>query len=252
MPKNEDVILITGGTRGIGRAIALRFAERGAGHIALVYCMNHDAARTTAKEIRTRGVDCSVYPTDVSKPKLFEEVFDQVGERLGRLDIFVSNAARAAFRPVLDLNLRNWQRNMDLNARAFLQGAQLAAEIMKKNDGGKIVGLSSLGSSHAIPGYAGLGAAKAAIECLTRYLAAELAPFGINVNTVSGGFIDTESMRLSPDYEALKAYVAERAPGGRVGEPDDLAGIVTFLCSPAARWIYGQTVVADGGQSLVL
>lgn len=252
MPSNNRIILITGGTRGIGRAIALRLAQEKPEHIVLSYCMNHTAARSTVAELQALGVGASAVPTDVSRGELMQELFKGVEERFGRLDVFVSNAARASFRPVLELTPRSWQRMMDLNATAFLQGAQLAAGIMRKIGGGKIIGLSSLGSTYALPLYAGLGAAKAAIESLTRYLAVELAPLGINVNTVSAGFVDTESMRLNPDYEALTAYVKKRTPAGRLAEPEDVAGVVAFLCSPDARWVYGQTLLADGGISLVL
>jgi enoyl-[acyl-carrier protein] reductase III len=246
------IVLITGGARGIGRAIALRLAVDRPEHIVVAYCMNHAAARRTVSEIESLGVGASALPTEVSRPELMREMFCGVKQRFGRLDVFVSNAARASFGPALELTLRSWQRIMDLNARAFLVGCQLAAEIMRHNGGGKIVGLSSLGAGFAIPGYAGLGTAKAAIESLTRYLGAELAPLGINVNTVSAGFVDTESMRLNPDYETLKDYVRARTPAARVAEPGDVAGVVAFLCSPDARWIYGQTLVADGGLSLVL
>lgn len=252
MSDGERIVLITGGTRGIGRAIALRLAEERPRHIVLSYCMNHRAARRTVDELDGRGVAASAVPIDVSRPELMEELFTDIGERFGRLDVFVSNAARASFVPALELSLRSWQRIMDLNARAFLQGCQLAAAIMRRNGGGKIVGLSSLGAGFAIPGYAGLGAAKSAIESLTRYLGAELAPLGINVNAVSAGFVDTESMRLNPEYEALKDYVRSRTPAARIAEPEDVAGVVAFLCSPDARWIHGQTVLADGGLSLVL
>jgi len=252
MTGDGRIILITGGSRGIGRAIALRLAREKPRHILIAYSMNHTAARRTVADIEALGVQASAMPTDVSRKELLQEVFDHVSQRFGRLDVFVSNAARAAFRPVTELNARNWQRNLELNAHAFLFGCQMAASLMRESGGGRIVGLSSLGSSHAIPGYAGLGAAKAAIESLTRYLAAELAPCGINVNCVSGGLVDTESMRLNPDYEALASYVAQRTPAGRVGQPEDLAGVVAFLCSPDAGWIHGQTLVADGGQSLVL
>jgi len=246
------IVLITGGSRGIGRAIALRLARQSPAHVLIAYCMNHQAARATVADLQALGVDASAHPTDLDRPELIGEMFDLVEDRWGRLDVFVSNAARAAFRPVLELSARSWQRTMNLNARAFLLGAQRAARLMRRNGGGRIVGVSSLGASHYIPGYAGLGAAKAAIESLTRYLAAELAPSGIRVNAVSGGFVDTESMRLNPEYDELVRYVVSRTPAGRVGEPEDLAGVVAFLCSPDSDWIQGQVLLADGGMSLAL
>ncbi len=252
MSEDHRVILITGGSRGSGRAVALRLAEERPRQIVVAYCMNHAAARRTVTDIEALGVNASALPVDVSRPELLSELFDHVEQQFGRLDVFVSNAARAAFRSVTELSLRSWQRTMNINARAFLQGSQLAARLMRRGNGGQIVGMSSLGAVRAVPAYAALGAAKAAIESLTRYLAVELAPSGIRVNTVSGGFVDTESMRLNPDFDQVKEYVESRTPLGRVGRPEDIAGVVAFLCSPAAEWIHGQVLVADGGMSLGL
>jgi enoyl-[acyl-carrier protein] reductase III len=250
--RSSEVVLITGGSRGIGRAVALRLAREKPRHIVIAYSMNYTAARQTVADLAALGVEATATPTDVSQPAMLRELFAMVRERFGRLDVFISNAARSTFRPIMDLSVRMWQRVMDLNALPFLVGSQLAAEIMRESGGGRIVGVSSLGSSFYIPQYAGLGAAKAVIESLARYLAIELAPMGINVNVVSGGFVDTESMRLNPDYEQVKSYCASRIPAGRVGQPEDLAGVIAFLCSPDAAWIQGQTLIVDGGMSLVL
>jgi enoyl-[acyl-carrier protein] reductase III len=248
--QTKPVVLITGGTRGIGRAIALRLARTRPRHIVLVYCLDHQAARSTLEEIRSMGVSASTMVCDVGQEKLQREMFQQVEQSFGRLDIFVANAARTAFESASTLPSRSWKRTIELNAESFLVGAQLAAAIMKKNGGGRIIALSSLGSRSFIPNYAALGAAKSAIENLARYFAFEMAPYGINVNVVCGGFIDTQSMHLHPDYESIAKDIAARTPVGRIGTPDDLAGIVAFLCSPESDWIRGQTLVADGGFSL--
>ena len=248
--RSESVVLVTGGTRGIGRAIAMRLARSRPKHIALVYCLDHQAARNTVEEIKAMGVSASAVVCDVGQEKLQREMFQQIEQKWGRLDIFVANAARTAFQSAMTLPARSWKRTMELNAEAFLIGAQLAAGIMKKNSGGRIVALSSLGSRSFIPNYAALGAAKSAIENLARYFAFEMAPYGINVNVVCGGFIDTESMKMLPDYNLIAKEVVMRTPVGRLGTPDDLAAIVAFLCSPEADWIRGQTLVADGGFSL--
>ena len=247
----DRVVLITGGTRGIGRAIALRLAREHPRHIVVSYCMNHEAARRTVADLEAAGAAASSMATDVGDEKLLQEVFQKVGDRFGRLDIFVSNAARTAFRPALELSSRNWRRIMELNAEAFLLGSRMAFQLMKANGGGRIVGISSLGSRYYLPNYAGLGAAKAAIEALARYLAVEMAPFGINVNVVCGGFVDTESMKIIPEYEALTGYIRSRTPAGRLAKPEDIAGVVAFLCSPESDWIRGQTIIADGGFSLM-
>ncbi len=247
----QQVILITGGTRGIGRAIALRLAKDRPRHLRLAYCMNHDAARATLAEIRSLGVDASAVVCDVSDEKLQGEMFQQIQSEFGRLDIFVANAARTAFRSAVEIDTRSWRRTMQLNAEAFLVGAQMAARIMRTNGGGRIIGLSSLGSRYYTPKYVALGAAKAAIENLARYLAVELAPDNINVNIVSGGFIETDSMKLIPQYDDLVGHIVSRTPSARLGRPDDLAGIVAFLCHPESDWIRGQTLIADGGYSLL-
>jgi NAD(P)-dependent dehydrogenase (short-subunit alcohol dehydrogenase family) len=164
--------------------------------------------------------------------------------------VFVSNAARGAFAEADTLSVRSWQRTMDLNARAFLVGAQLAAALM--GEGGRIIGLSSLGAARYAPGYAALGAAKASLEAIARYLAVSLAARRINVNVVCGGLVDTASTRAHPEYERLVQDVVRRTPAGRVGTPEDLAGVVAFLCGPDAEWIRGQTLIVDGGFSLML
>ncbi len=252
MEMSEQVVLITGGTRGIGRAIALRLAAERPRHIRLAYCMNHDAARKTLEEIRSLGVAASTVVCDVGDEKLQGEMFKQVEEEFGRLDIFVANAARTAFRSATEIDTRSWRRTLQLNAEAFLVGAQLAARIMRPRGGGRIIGLSSLGARYYTPKYAALGAAKAVIENLARYLAVEFAPDNINVNVVSGGFIDTDSMKMIPQYEDVMQHIVARTPAARVGKPEDLAGIVAFLCKPESDWIRGQTLIADGGYSLSL
>lgn len=242
------IVLVTGGSRGIGRAIALRLADERPEHVVIAYALDHDAARATVAELQSRGVAATPVIADVGQLDSLDALFDTIRDRHGRLDVFVSNAARASFRAAMELTPRTWSRVIDLNARAFLVGAQRAARLM--TGGGHIVALSSLGSRHFTPGYLALGAAKAAIESMVRYLAVELAPAGINVNAVSGGLIETDTLKLHPEYERLREHVAGSTPAGRIGRPEDLAGIVAFLCSPAAAWIRGQTIVADGGFSL--
>jgi enoyl-[acyl-carrier protein] reductase III len=244
-----QVVLITGGTRGIGRAVALRLARRQPAHIVVAYNSDHAAARETVATLKNAEVNASSVPLDVGDDKLLKALFDDIGEQFGRLDIFISNAARSTFRPAVDLSKRHWERVVELNATAFLIGAQCCRPLMQK--GGRIVAMSSLGARQYVPNYTALGAAKATIEALVRYLAVELAPDGINVNGVCGGFIDTDSTRMLPDFEQAASLVAERTPAGRIGRPEDLAGVVSFLCSPESDWIRGQTLVADGGYSIV-
>jgi NAD(P)-dependent dehydrogenase (short-subunit alcohol dehydrogenase family) len=246
-----QIVFVSGGSRGIGRAIALRLARARPEHIAIGYCSDHDAARATLAELGAAGTSASALCADLGRPELIEELFAGLRARFGRLDVFVHNAARGAFRDVDGLGARAFARTLDLNARAFLLAAQQAAALMRGR-GGRIVALSSLGAQRPAPGYAALGPAKAALEALARSMAVEWAPAGINVNVVCGGLIDTPSSRAHPEHERLFAEVAARTPARRVGQPDDLAGVVAFLCSPEAAWIRGQTIVADGGYSLPL
>jgi enoyl-[acyl-carrier protein] reductase III len=213
--------------------------------------MNHEAARRTVEELQACGTAASAFATDVGKEELLREMFAHVDAQFGRLDVFVSNAARTAFQPARTLTARSWRKTLEINAQAFLLGSQMAADIMSRHGGGRIVGLSSLGSRYYTPNYAGLGAAKAAIENLARYLAVELAPSGINVNVVCGGFVDSDSMRMLPDYATVVDHVVARTPAARLATPDDLARVVAFLCAPESDWIRGQTIVADGGYSLL-
>jgi enoyl-[acyl-carrier protein] reductase III len=248
---SDSVVLITGGTRGIGKAVALRLARERPRHLMLAYCMNHRAARDTVAEIRALGVSASSVVCDVGDEQMLRDLFRQVETEYERLDIFIASAARTTFQPASTLDMRSWRRTLKLNAEAFLLGVQLAAPLMRRNGGGRVIVLSSLGSRYYVPSYVALGAAKAAIESLARYLAVELAP-DINVNVVCGGFVDTDSTRMIPNYDEVARTVAERTPAGRVAKPDDLAGIVAFLCTSESDWIRGQTLVADGGFSLAL
>lgn len=252
MSLQGKVVLVTGGTRGIGRSIALRLGRERPLQVVCAYSSNHEAARKTIADLRELGVAATAVATDVGSADAMEALFRGIEEQHGRLDIFVSNAARTAFRPALELTQRTWSRIMEINAQAFLLGAQHAGRLMQRGGGGRIVAISSLGSRLCTPQYAGLGTSKAAIESLVRYFGCELAPHGINVNAVCGGYIDTEAVRQRPDYEELNRHVLGRTPAGRLGTPEDIAGVVAFLCSPESEWIRGQTLVADGGFSLTM
>lgn len=240
------VALVTGGTKGIGKATALRLAALGA-DVAVNYFKSRDAAHETVAQLKNHGVRAAAIRANVGNPEHLDRVFADVKEQFGRLDIFVSNAAAGSLKPALELTVEDWAKSMDINARALLLGAQRAAAQMAS--GGRIVALTSHGPHRVIPKYAAVGSSKAAIETLVRYLAAELAPRGITVNAVSAGIVDTESLRMFPDYDAMVAGARARTPG-RVGTPEDVAPVVAWLCTDEAQWIQGQVIVADGGYSL--
>ncbi len=188
-------------------------------------------------------------PGNVGDPEVIKEIFAEISKETTRLDVLIHNAALGVFKPVTQLRVKDWDISLDVNAKALLLLTQSALPLMKTS-GGKIVTLSSLGSHHYTPNYGAIGISKAALENLVRYLAVELAQFGIRVNAVSGGLIETDSLKMFPDFDRLKNEFLTRTPGGRLGRAEDLADVVDFLLSPASNWVYGQTLIADGGYSL--
>lgn len=243
----NKVALVTGGTRGIGKAIATRLAERGA-DVIVTFFRSRDTARDTVDEIMKLGVKCFALRSNLRDRPSLVRMFEKVKEEYGKLDILVVNAAMAFFSSAVEFKDNRWDATLESNVSSYLTCAREAHSLMK--DGGRIVAISSYGSKQYIPGYLAMGASKAAIETMTRYLAVEFADSGINVNCVSGGPVDTDSLRLIPESEKLVEVSIERTPAGRVGTPDDIAKVVTFLCSSDSDWIRGQTIMADGGMSL--
>jgi enoyl-[acyl-carrier protein] reductase III len=235
-------VFVTGGSRGIGKAIALRFARLGAGRVAIGYLRADAAAEATAAEVREHGAEPVLVRGNVSSERVAGEV-----AALGPLDALVHNAATGVIRPALETEDKHWDWTLAANARAFLSLARAAAPTMPA--GASIVGISSLGAQRVLDDYALVGTSKAALESLVRYLAVELGPRGIRVNAVSGGVVDTDALQFFPDREAMLELGADN-PAGRLVTPDDIAASVTFLCSPEADMIRGQTIVVDGGFSL--
>ncbi len=250
MKHADKVALITGGTRGIGRTLALTLAREGA-TLVLNYKQNETAAREALGAIEALGAGASLIKADLEEPAQIDALFDEVKRRHGRLDYFVSNAAASAFKRILDLNARNLDRTYALNVRAFVLGAIRAVSLMQR--GGRIAVMSSYGSARAYPTYANLGAAKAAIEAWVRYMALEFAPYGINVNAVSGGLIETDSLAYFygkvPGMPPIDTVLA-KTPKGRPGTAQEMADVAAFLLAPESEYITGQTIVVDGGLSL--
>jgi enoyl-[acyl-carrier protein] reductase III len=235
-------VFVTGGSRGIGKAIALRFAELGASRVAIGYMRSGAAAEATAGELRGRGAEPVLVRGNVTSARVLEEV-----GALGALDVLVHNAATGVIRPALETEDKHWDWTMGANARALLSLARVAAPQMP--GGSSIVGISSLGSQRVLENYTLVGTSKAALEALIRYLAVELAPRGIRANGVSGGVVDTGALEHFPNREEMLRFGAAN-PAGRLVTPADMAAAVTFLCSPDAEMIRGQIVVVDGGWSL--
>jgi enoyl-[acyl-carrier protein] reductase III len=235
-------VFISGGSRGIGRAIALRFARDGAKRVAIGYMRNDTAANETAEELRALGAEPVLVRGNITSSRVLDEV-----AALGPLDVLVHNAATGVIRPALETEDKHWDWTLNANARALLQLARVAAPQMK--DGSSIVAISSLGAQRVLENYILVGTSKAALESLVRYLAVELAPKGIRVNAVSGGVVETGALEHFPNREEMLA--AGRAnPVGRLVAPEDIAGAVAFLCGPDADMVRGQTIIVDGGFSL--
>lgn len=248
MNTSEKCILISGGTRGIGRAIALSQAGEGT-MLFLNYLRDEEAALVAKKAAEKKGAVVHLVQGNVGDPDAVAPLFDAVKAKTDHLDAIVHNAALGVFKPVTQLRPKDWDIAMDVNARALLLLAQGALPLMKTR-GGSIVTISSLGSHKYTPDYGAIGISKAALENLVRYLAVELAPHKIRVNAVSGGLVATDSLKMFPRFDAMKKEFLAKTPAGRFGEPEDLARVVAFLLGPDSGWIYGQTLIADGGYSL--
>ncbi len=253
MQLSGKVALVTGGGRGIGKAIALRLAGEGA-DVAINYFRNRQPAEETARAIKSLGQQTHLVRANVGEVDELQGMIREVADQFGGLDILINNAASGYNRSIMEQRVKGWDWTMNINARAALFGAQAAAPIMAERGGGAIVNISSFGSTRVLPDYVLVGASKAALEALTRYLAVELAPMNIVVNAVSAGVVETDALQhfpvwregLSQRLDALR----ERTPAGRLVTAEDVAGVVAWLCSEDARMVRGQIIVVDGGFTL--
>lgn len=247
-------LVITGATKGIGKAIAEKFASEGV-NVAFTYHSNQEAADTIAADLESRyGITARAYPLNILELDGFKPLFAAIDEDFDRVDFFVSNAmiygrsVVGGYGKFMKLRPQKGLTNIwTATVGAFVRGAQEAAVRMEKVGGGSIVTLSSTGNLIYIDNYAGHGANKAAVEAMARYAAVELGEMGIRVNAVSGGPIETDALRAFTNYEEVKAETIKRSALDRMGRPQDLAGAAYFLCTDEASWITGQTIVVDGG-----
>lgn len=241
------VAVITGGGRGIGRAVSLALARRGA-NVVIAYLRNRAAAEETCSAAEEHAVKAVPIRANVGDEGHIETLFDQVDEVFGRVDVLVSNAATGVIRGLEGLDSKAWSWTMDANARALLLCTRKAVGLMDR--GGSIISMSSQGAGRVLPGYMIVGASKAAIETMSRYLAVELAPKGIRVNVVSPGVVDTDALSHFPMRDEMLARAAAETPAGRLVTPGDVADAVDFLTSDAARMVTGHVLVVDGGAGL--
>ena len=247
------IALVTGSGRGIGKAIATRLATEGA-DVVINFFRNRTPAEQTAEEIRAFGGRVLLVKADVSDEDDLKQLFAQIQATFDGLDILINNAASGYNRPLMEQRVKGWDWTMNINARAALFAAQYAAPMMQARGGGAIVNLTSIGAGRVLPNYVVVGASKAALEALTRYLAVELAPMNIVVNAVSAGVVNTDALQ---HFEVMKEWAdaglnltESRTPAGRLVTAEDVAAVVAFLCSPDAAMIRGQVLLVDGGFTL--
>jgi len=239
-------VLVTGASRGIGRATAVELARRG-WDVAIGYLRNVDAAESVAEDVRQQGRRALLAPCNLAKREDCTDLMHQLQREVSALHGLVHCAGLGALSPTLETRPGRWQLTWDTHVGALLHLLAEARPMLASGSG--VVALSSLGARSVMPGYASIGTMKAALESLVRYLAADLAPHGIHVNAVCGGPVDTDSLRSFDTFAQLETE-SSRRPSARLGQPMDLAPVIAFLLSPDAQWIRGQVIVADGGFSL--
>jgi enoyl-[acyl-carrier protein] reductase III len=253
LPFQNKIALVTGSGRGIGRAIALHLARAGA-DVIINFLKNQAPAEETACQIREMGRKAWVVQANVAKPDDITRLFSTIEAEFAGLDIFISNAASGFNRPAMAQKIMGWDWTMNVNARSFIFAAQAAVPLMEKRGGGCMVAISSPGSHRVMPDYVAVGASKAALESLTRYLAVELAPRNISVNAVSPGLVETDALNFFASLKDSNTIpnAIGNTPAGRLVQPEDVANVVAFLCSPAAAMIRGQVIIVDGGYTLIV
>ncbi|MBA2117368.1 SDR family oxidoreductase [Bremerella alba] len=243
--------LVTGSSRGMGRACALRLAEAGS-DVIVNYVTSRSAAMETAKDIRAMGRRSFVVKADVSQKDDVESMMEYIGEHIQQLDIIVSNAATGGFRPLLAANEKHFENTYHTNVLAMLYLVQAGMPLLEKSQGrAKVIGISSHGSDTALPWYGLIGSSKAALESLARHLTLEVGDKGVNVNIVKSGLVETDSTKRLPGAEQMFAHRKDKTMmGDRMLSIEDIANAVVFLASPLSDLVQGETLVVDGGAAV--
>jgi enoyl-[acyl-carrier protein] reductase III len=244
----DKVVVITGGTRGIGKSISLKFAEEGA-NLVINFLRNVQEAEKTKKDIENRGGVCELVRGNIAEPETAEKIREIVQSKFGKADIIVLNAASGVLKEFHQTDLKHFRWTLEINVFGQINLVKTLLDLIP--EGGKIIGISSLGGVRAIPYYTLVGASKGALESALRHIAVELSSKKINVNIVSAGVVETGALRFFPNRDELIQESKRRTPLGRLVTPDDVANVVLFLASPLADMIQGQTIVVDGGYSIL-
>jgi enoyl-[acyl-carrier protein] reductase III len=243
------VALVTGATRGLGLAVARKLCTSGC-DVYLNYCHNNEDAEWAVRSLEGLKGSASVLRADVSQPGAIARLTESIVDERGGLDVFVHNVARWHPMPAAEPVVADLHADLAMALDPLLHGITALKAAMAEN-GGRIVAVSSVGAQRVIPGYVSLGVAKAALENLVRYLAADLAADGIAVNAVSTAKLDkASSAKKSAPYDLPTALLAARTPAGRLTVPADVADVVALLCTDEAAWIRGQVLLVDGGLGL--
>jgi enoyl-[acyl-carrier protein] reductase III len=241
------VAVVTGGTRGIGRAITLALARSGRSVHAL-YARNREAAAELAAQAAKENLEVDCLRANITDDEDVTRALEKIASRSPRVEVLVHSAAAGVHRDIANLTLKHLKWTLDVNVVAFHQVVRGLLPFIPA--GGRILGITSQGASRVAPYYAAIGTSKGALDALFRYYAQELAPKGIAANLVCPGMVLTGALDSFPDRERRIERAVAHTPTGRLTTPDDVAGLVLFLCSEAASQIVGQTIVVDGGRAL--
>ncbi|MFN3004428.1 SDR family oxidoreductase [Mycolicibacterium wolinskyi] len=243
--------VVTGSSGGIGRAIAAALA--GAGAEVVVTGRRDTHVAETVEQIRSAGGSAAGYPLDVRSAQSVSALFDTLDREHRRIDILVNNAGVQLRKPLLEVTEEDWTSVLDANLTgAFRMGAQVARRLIAQRRPGKIINIASLTSSITRPGVGAYAASKGGLLMLTRAMAAEWGPHGLQANAIGPGVLATDmtaELTADPDYDA---WLRRRTPAGRWGSAHDVTGAAVFLCSPASDFVNGQILYVDGGVTAVM
>lgn len=253
MATNNKIALVTGGSRGLGKNMALSLAKKGI-HVLLTYNSRQDEAQATVSEIEALGQKAAALQLNTADVKGFENFYEQVSATLrdtfetDRFDFLINNAGTALYAPIAETTEEQFDDMVNIHLKGVFFLTQKALLLL--NDGGRIINISSGLARFSYPGSSAYGSMKGAVEVFTRYLAKELGGRGIAANVVAPGAIETDfgGGRVR-DNEEYNRQIASATALGRVGLPDDIGGVVAFLCSEEARWINAQRIEVSGGMN---